>query len=134
MGLVFMIVGRSEPLYELELQSETSQDGDGAHPTQLILHSALDMVERKQWTTTNLHLKVVDKFNDQVVSAYVTAGGLRLLLLHAGQGDDGIRSFFMDVHELYVKHMLNPFYMVDSPIVSPAFEQRVRSLARKHLL
>lgn len=59
---VFMIVGRNEPLYEADLSSAGNIGGGGgggrvsggeesAHLNQFIVHSALDMVERKQWST-----------------------------------------------------------------------------------
>ncbi|CAM9338648.1 unnamed protein product [Discosporangium mesarthrocarpum] len=83
------------------------------------------------------HLKTVDKFNDQFVSSYLTAGGVKLMMLHDGRNDEALRNFFADVHELYVKAssqlLMNPFYVYDSPIVSPAFDLRVKSLARKYL-
>lgn len=45
----------------------------------------------------------MDKFNEQNVSAFLTAGGAKLMLLHDGRTDDAIRTFFAEVHELYVK-------------------------------
>ncbi len=49
-------------------------------------------------------LQVVDKFNDLLVSCYNTAGHTRLLLLHDSRAtEEGIRAFFQDVHELYLK-------------------------------
>lgn len=56
---VFMIVGRNEPLYEADLGSAGSGNSssggrsseESAHLNQFIVHSALDMVERKQWST-----------------------------------------------------------------------------------
>lgn len=66
---VFMIVGRNEPLYEADFSSSstgiaasssigggggssrTSSADESAHLNQFIVHSALDMVERKQWST-----------------------------------------------------------------------------------
>lgn len=48
--------------------------------------------------------QVVDKFNDLLVSAYVTGGHTRLLMLHeARTPEHGIIQFFSEVHELYVK-------------------------------
>lgn len=81
----------------------------------------------------------MDKFNFQLVSAYVTQGGKTFLLLHNGRSEDSIRIFFTEVHELYVKLMMNPFYSAgndssDAPIISPYFDSQVRSLARKFLL
>lgn len=70
---VFMIVGRNEPLYEADFGSLNSSSGgsgsssnatggasartsggggeESAHLNQFIVHSSLDMVERKQWST-----------------------------------------------------------------------------------
>ncbi|CAM9169691.1 unnamed protein product, partial [Sphacelaria rigidula] len=83
------------------------------------------------------YLRVVDKFNEQNVSAFLSAGGAKLMLLHDGRPDEAIRNFFNEVHEHYVKArmylLMNPFYAYDSPIISPAFDQRVKALARKFL-
>ena len=59
------------------------------------------------------------------------AGGLCLLLLHEGRSEDAVRGFFTEIHELYVKYMLNPFAVYDAPISSPLFDARVRASARK---
>ena len=46
----------------------------------------------------------MDKFNDLLVSCYNTAGHTRLLLLHDSRlSEDSLRTFFTEVHELYVK-------------------------------
>jgi hypothetical protein len=47
--------------------------------------------------------QTVDRFNNLFVSAFVTPGGARLLLLHDGRGDDGVRAFFGEVYELYLR-------------------------------
>jgi hypothetical protein len=100
--------------------------------------------------------QVVDKFNDLLVSCYNTAGHTRLLLLHDSRAtEEGIRAFFQDVHELYLKArpaagrspararaadaarapqvMLNPFHTPTTPITSPRFDALVRAAAKKHL-
>ncbi|MBA0740533.1 hypothetical protein Gogos_013728 [Gossypium gossypioides] len=72
-------------------------------------------------------LKTIDKFNDLVVSVYVTADHIlniskpihflhfiihtRFMLLYGSRSDDGIKSFFQEVHELYIKSLLNPLYL-----------------------
>ena len=49
----------------------------------------------------------MDKFNDLLVSCYTTAGHARLLLLHDSRlGEEAIRLFFQEAHELYLKARL----------------------------
>ncbi|XLR47168.1 hypothetical protein S83_031828, partial [Arachis hypogaea] len=57
----------------------------------------------------------------------------RFMLLHDSRNDDGIKSFFQDVHELYIKTLLNPLYLPGSRITSSHFDTKVRALARKYL-
>jgi hypothetical protein len=52
------------------------------------------------------------------------------MLLHEVRNDDGIRAFFNDVWECYVKTLLNPFYAVDKPIKSTIFETKVKAIAK----
>jgi len=58
---------------------------------------------------------------------------MKFVLLHEGKNDDGIRLFFMEVWELYVKTVLNPFHTAHTAIRSSVFDTRVRASARKHL-
>jgi hypothetical protein len=78
-------------------------------------------------------LRIVDKFNFLLVSAFVTHGGKFFLLLHNGKSEDAVRQFFTDVQDIYVKHMVNPFSQPNSPIVSPYFDTQVRILAKRLL-
>ena len=46
----------------------------------------------------------MDRFgSDQIVSAFLSAGNVKFLLLHDGRNEDTIRNFFVEVHEIYVK-------------------------------
>uniref|UniRef100_A0A7S0FIJ0 Trafficking protein particle complex subunit n=1 Tax=Minutocellus polymorphus TaxID=265543 RepID=A0A7S0FIJ0_9STRA len=129
-ALLFVIVGKNEPLYEYnKVQAADSV----TRQNYFVLHSALDLVEKAAYTTTNMYLKVVDKVNHQQVSTFLTAGNVKFMLLHGGKNEDSIKNFFSDVYELYVKLLLNPFYAYDTPITSKAFDTRVRAIARRYL-
>ncbi|MQM18511.1 hypothetical protein Taro_051505 [Colocasia esculenta] len=137
----FVIVSRNDiPIYDAELGSSTVRKEDAAHQHQFILHAALDVVQDVAWTTSAMFLKSVDRFNDLVVSVYVTAGHILLnpicyllMLLHDSRNEDGMKSFFQEVHELYIKILLNPLYLPGSRITSSHFDTKVRALARKYL-
>lgn len=47
--------------------------------------------------------QAVDRFNNLTVTAFVTPGNARFLLLHDGRGDDSIKAFFTEVYELFLK-------------------------------
>jgi hypothetical protein len=51
----------------------------------------------------NEDLQTIDKYGDLYVSAYVTNGHAKFLMLHDVRNEDGIKAFFSDVHELYLK-------------------------------
>jgi trafficking protein particle complex subunit 2 len=100
-----VIVGtKDNPLYEQEfgLLAKERKD-DMRHLNQFVVHSALDIVDELVWGTNALYLKVVDRFNDWQVSAYVLPSGIRFMLLHDTTNTDGIRHFLQEVHELYIK-------------------------------
>ncbi|CDP08751.1 unnamed protein product [Coffea canephora] len=70
----FMIVSKNDiPIYEAEVGAAPRKE-DAAHQHQFILHAALDIVQDLAWTTSAMFLKGIDRFNDLVVSVYVTAG------------------------------------------------------------
>lgn len=128
---LFHIIGKKDnPIYEAEFVFASKKEG--TQLGQFIIHAALDVIDETVWTTNNMYLKTVDKFNDLTVSAFVTASQLKLVLLHDSKNDDGIKNFFTDVYELLIKALMNPFCDVDTPIASPVFDARVRQLAKKH--
>ncbi|KAH9110062.1 hypothetical protein LEN26_001027 [Aphanomyces euteiches] len=123
-----MIVGSTDPLYSLDVKPRKE---DTAHVDEFVLNSSLDVVQEAMWTNNNMWMKVVDKFNEQFVSGFVTATNIKFLLLHESRNEDAIKLFFQEVYDLYVKLLLNPFYTHDTPITSPDFDLRVRALAKR---
>ena len=98
-----------------------------------ILYTALEPIENQLWLTDKFYLNVVDRFYSYLVSAFVTAGNIKFLLLHDKKNiEQPIQHFFVEVYDLYVKALLTPFYTVNDKISSPAFDQKVRALAQEH--
>lgn len=136
--ILFVIVGKNEPLYEAEIDTQSSAGTPGqtdlsTRQNYFVLHSALDLVEKSAWTTNNMYLRVVDKVNHQQVSAFLTAANVKFMVLHSGKGEEMLRNFFNEVYAYYVKLSMNPFYKYDTAITSKAFDTRVRAAARAYL-
>jgi hypothetical protein len=163
MSYYFAIVGiQDNPLFEHEFGS-SKQGGDGQsrftdqvrHLNQFILHSSIDIAEEVQWSHGQMYLKCIDKFFDNYISCFVTAGNVKFLLLHhpvlpAGTStarsstaiganptsqatEEAIKLFFTEVYENWVKATMNPFYSANMEVRSPVFRARVAAAGRKYL-
>jgi len=131
----FCVIGKGDvPLFQLSLSGVASAAAK-EDLVQFLLHASLDAVEQRQWQSGTMMFKSVDKFNDVHISAFVTAGHTKFLLLHDPHKDElPIKAFFYEVYELYIKVLMNPFYEKNSAITSKQFEERVRALGDKYLV
>lgn len=68
--ILFVIVGKNEPLFEAEIDTYSGSQGNDLSTRQnyFVLHSALDLVEKSAWTTTNMYLRVVDKVSTRLIA------------------------------------------------------------------
>lgn len=150
----FSIIGtRDNPLYEVEFSSFKGSSQTPGKPQfaanvrellPFIANSSLDLIEDAQWSSNAFNLGKIDSFYGLSVNAFVTQGNIKLILCYEGNGgsatgngpkydESSLRQFFGEANELYVKCLLNPFYSVNDPIVSPDFDLRLKMIARKHL-
>ena len=94
--------------------------GQDRHVIQMIANASLDAIEEVMRRENAMYLKSVDRFNEWIVSAFVTAGSqwhsaislslsflsktdMKFIILHETKNDDGIKVFFNDLWELYLK-------------------------------
>merc|ERR1719453_694109 len=148
------IVGPGVPVYEADLAGNAKVDSSHLH--QFVLHAASDAADDSLWHeaaaapplafassigggggggvgAVPLTLRLVDRFNALSVSAYVTAGRYKMLLLHDARiSEDSAMAFMRDLHEPLVKVLLNPLREAAEYIADLRFDERVRALARRH--
>ncbi|GMM51805.1 TRAPP subunit [Starmerella bacillaris] len=138
--MYFAIVGNDDKsLYECDIGTLKPSEDASKLPAPIkdlnlyITHAALDVVDEAQWETQSLYLKSVDKFYGYIISAFVTPGNVRFLLLHDSRNDESIKQFFLDLWDIYTKTILSPFYKEGDPLGNPHFNARVKQIIRKNL-
>lgn len=77
----------------------------------LVLQSAVEVLITKLASSRQLYLKQIDKVTPEwAVSAFVTLGNIKFILLHPIKIDEAtLKIFFSDVHTAFVKSYMSPF-------------------------
>ena len=75
----------------------------------------------------------IDSTPENLVSAMVSNGHIKFLLLHENKNEEAIKQFFQEVFEIYLKKLLNPFYKPNSFIKCLNFDAKVKQLSKKYL-
>lgn len=47
--------------------------------------------------------------------------------------NDGIKNFFNEIYEIFIKTTLNPFYVINTQIKSAQFQKKVELAGKKYL-
>jgi hypothetical protein len=103
--LLFVIVGKNEPLYEAEFVKAGAVGSSDSVTRQnyFVLHSALDLVEKAAWTSNNMYLKVVDKVSEFVEHEFrqATLHSYCTICIFPGQPPASINIFDGRKHQVY---------------------------------
>jgi len=118
------------PLLETEFNQR--REKEQRHLCQLIAHASLDLLEARARATSQCFLKSVDRFNEWHISAYLTPGGAKFIMVHDQINEDAVRNFFQDVNDIWLRLRLNPFYNPDGEIKNKSFLLRVRAIGQRY--
>jgi hypothetical protein len=79
---------------------------------EFIAHASLDFLDERLASKSqqNLFYSNIDRFNEWLISAFVTPSHLRFIVLHDQRNEENIKAFCQEVHEVYVK--VSKFYSI----------------------
>mmetsp|Transcript_11632 Transcript_11632/g.11509 ORF Transcript_11632/g.11509 Transcript_11632/m.11509 type:complete len:150 (+) Transcript_11632:12-461(+) len=149
MNLFMIVDGKDDlPLYSADLSSSAGRRDDSPHLDEFVMHSSLDVIDEAIWNTSDTFFPMIDRFNDFLISAFVGPSNVRFLLLHRHtsirspqqleQDTQNIRTFFQEVHLLFVKVQMNPLYGLKwtggRQVRCKHFDSAVKELGKRLLL
>ena len=87
----------------------------------------------------SLFLGTIDEYDGYLVSSYVTYNNTKFVLISESKHEINylqLQKFFLNVHDLYLKHLMNPFTVAKnpSPIKSALFDSKVKIYGDLYLL
>jgi len=87
----------------------------------------------------SLFLGTIDEYNGYLVSSYVTYNNTKFVVISDSKYEINylqLQKFFLNVHDLYLKHLMNPFTAsrIPKPIKSALFDSKVKVLGDLYLL
>ncbi|TMW68311.1 hypothetical protein Poli38472_005779 [Pythium oligandrum] len=105
-----------------------------------IAHVALDIIEEKVRGASNIaakddmYLGFLGPIEDYRVYGYVTNTSVKLvaILEDSPVRESELRSFFSELHKLYVNAVSNPFAPIGERITSQQFDKKVYNLVLQH--
>ncbi|KAL0230382.1 hypothetical protein PCE1_003942 [Barthelona sp. PCE] len=138
---VFNIVGKDDFL--LFSRPFVALQDEELHVDQFIIHASIDSIKEAMMCTDDLFLKCISVFGNSHVFGFVGVSGVMYILYcernpndssapSLSKIEDNTRSFMTEIHQLYVKLLLNPLYIPNTPILSLSFLQKVDQLAAKY--
>ncbi|GMM30945.1 TRAPP subunit [Martiniozyma asiatica (nom. inval.)] len=127
MSYYICVLGTTDcPLYELQVNTPIPAI---LELRQFIANAALDVLPR----TSALFYPNVDIFYGYSVNIFHSQAGTKFVILSDSKSIEIIRLFCIELHEIYVKRIMSPFYKINSPLSDSSFDSQVRALVKKHL-
>lgn len=85
----------------------------------------------------SLFLGTIDEYESYLITAYVTYNNTKFIIItdkSKAINYNSFKKFFMNVHELYIKKIMNPFNVKSAPITDSLFDCEVRVLGDMYIL